>query len=120
MTTNTQEEYTVDAEAKSIGRVASEAAVLLMGKHEASFQRHVAPVTKVRVTNAAKMNIHYKKLSDKKYKNFSGYPGGLKETPMNKVIEKKGYGELVRTAIKGMLPANKLRNTMMKNLTVSE
>jgi len=113
-------EYTIDAQSKSLGRVASQVAVLLMGKNETTFARNVAPAVKVEIVNASKASIHPKKLEMKKYKSYSGYPGGLKETPMKKMIEKKGYSELFRIAVKGMLPSNKLRKDMMKNLKVTE
>jgi len=113
-------EYTIDAQSKSLGRIASEAAVLLMGKNETDFARNVAPSVKVQIINASKASIHPKKLDMKKYKSYSGYPGGLKETPMKKVIEKKGYSELFRTAVNGMLPKNKLQSVMMKNLIITE
>lgn len=112
--------HTIDAQNKTIGRVSSEAAKLLMGKDSASFVRNQAPNVKVHIVNASQAKIHPKKLDQKIYKRFSGYPSGLKERTMELVIEKKGYGELFRKAIQGMLPANKLRSTMMKNLIVTE
>jgi len=54
------------------------------------------------------------------YKKYSGYPGGLKETSMRRLAAEKGYGEVFRKAVKGMLPKNKLQAIMLKNLTVSE
>ena len=112
--------HTIDAQNKTIGRVATEAASLLMGKNSATFARHMAPEVKVHIVNASHAKVHYKKLDQKIYKRFSGYPGGLKERTMQEVIEKKGYGELFRNAVYGMLPANRLRSTMMKNLIVTE
>ncbi len=112
--------FELDAENKSIGRVASEAAILLMGKNSPEYKRNLAPSVTVTIANASKAKIHPKRLLDKKYKSFSGYPGGLKETPMAKMIEKKGHEELFRIAVRGMLPANKLRSIMLKNLKVSE
>ena len=113
-------EFTLDAEKKSIGRVASQAAILLMGKDKPNYKRNVAPSVKVNIVNISKASIHSKNMLDKKYKRFSGYPGGLKETTMEKVIEKKGYSEIMRMAVVGMLPSNKLRKIMMKNLILSE
>lgn len=113
-------EKNIDASNKSIGRVASEAALLLMSKDNVSYQRNVAPDIKVIINNASNALIHPKKMTDKMYKSYSGYPGGLKEVPMEKVIDKKGYSELFRKAVYGMLPTNKLRARMMKNLTINE
>jgi len=113
-------EHTIDAKEKSIGRIASQAAVFLMGKNTTSYKKHMAPSVKVHIVNASKAKVNPKRLDDKIYKSFSGYPGGLKEKPMGEVIAKKGYSELFRIAVKGMLPANKLRSIMMKNLEVTE
>ena len=113
-------EHTIDAKGKKLGRVASEAAVYLMGKNDPNFQKNQVAATKVSIINASQANISEKKKGEKVYKRFSGYPGGLKLRTMDNVIEKKGYSELFIKAIHGMLPGNKLRAQMMKNLTVSE
>lgn len=113
-------EHTIDAKGKKLGRIASEAAVLLMGKNDPNFQKNQVANNKVTITNASLASISEKKKGEKIYKSFSGYPGGLKERTMSRVIDKKGYSELFVKAIYGMLPANKLRAKMMKNLTVSE
>jgi len=112
--------HTIDAQNKTIGRVATEAAKFLMGKDAPSFERHIAPETKVHIINAAQAKIHQKKLEQKIYKSYSGHPGGLKERSMQEVLDKKGYGELFRKAVHGMLPANRLRKPMMKNLIITE
>lgn len=111
--------YTLDAENKKIGRVATQAAVLLMGKNTAGFAKNSVPDVTVEIKNASKASIDGKKLTQKTYSRYSGYPGGLKQPSMEKVIAKKGYGELFREAISGMLPKNKLRNKMMKNLIIN-
>lgn len=113
-------EYTVDAKGRSIGRVASEAAVLLMGKNVLSYSRNKVPSVSVKIVNASKANITALKMKKKIYKDFSGYPGGQKETSMAHLVEKKGYTEVFKRAVKGMLPHNKLQNSMMKNLEISE
>jgi large subunit ribosomal protein L13 len=114
-------EYTIDATNKSLGRVASEVAILLMGKNTTSFVRNATPDVKVNLTNASKIKIpNQKKLIEKTYNSFSGYPGGLKQSTMAHVIEKKGYSEILTQAVKGMLPKNKLQNELMKHLTVTE
>lgn len=112
--------HTIDATGKTIGRVASEAAKLLIGKHMVTFARNLAPVLKVEVTNAAKLKIAENKRDQKVYKSFSGYPGGLKEHSMDHKIGKAGYSALITNAVKGMLPKNRLQDKMLKNLVVTE
>ena len=115
-----KKEYELDARDQKLGRLASQVATILVGKNRPDFVRNAIPEIKVRVINASKIPITNKKKNAKFYKNYSGYPGGLKETGMKKVIADKGMGETLRIAIKGMLPKNKLRDRMMKNLTISE
>jgi large subunit ribosomal protein L13 len=111
---------TIDAEKKKIGRVATEAAMALMGKDQADYTPNVLTKITVHITNASKVDVTTKKLSEKEYKKFSGYPGGLKHEPMKKIIEKKGYEEIFKKAVRGMLPNNRLRPLMLKNLKVTE
>lgn len=113
-------EHTINATGKQLGRVASEVASILRGKNTPSFKPNVVPSVKVHVTNASLLNISPEKMKTKEYKRFSGYPGGLNISTMEKVVEKKGYGEVFKKAVNGMLPKNKLRSLYMKNLTVSE
>ena len=113
-------EYTLDATGKKIGRLASEAAVILMGKNDPSFEKHTVAEIKLTIENASKMSIDPRKLEEMQYAMYSGYPGGLRFDSLEKVIEKKGYGEVIRRAVKGMLPKNKLQDVIMKNLTVKE
>ena len=113
-------EFTIDAEGKKLGRVATEVATILMGKNDPSFEKHTLSGNKVTIVNASKADISAKKLNEKEYGRYSGYPGGLKFDTMAKVIEKKGYAEVFRRAVFGMLPGNKLRQHIMKNLTVTE
>ncbi len=112
-------EYTIDAQDKKLGRVATEAATILMGKNKADFVKNAVADAKVKIVNAAKIQTTNKKLEQKVYKNYSGYPGGLKERTMKKVVEDKGMKEALRIAVKGMLPINKLRPRMMKNLIIT-
>ena len=113
-------EHTIDAADKSLGRVATQAAVFLMGKDNPTFRRNVAPNVKVKILNASKAKISQKKMQEKTYQSYSGYPGGRKVINMEKLIEKKGYEEVFKKAVYGMLPGNKLRKVMMKNLTIVE
>ncbi len=112
--------YIIDAENKKIGRIATEAAVFLMGKNTPGFARNVAPQVTVEIKNASKASIHEKKRLQNTYSRYSGYPGGLKQPTMEQVIAKHGYRELFKEAVKGMLPKNKLRAKMMNNLKISE
>ncbi|MEX0673097.1 MAG: 50S ribosomal protein L13 [Candidatus Paceibacterota bacterium] len=114
------QEHTINAQNRSLGRVASEAAKILMGKHEPSFERHEIAQVTVRIQNAAKADISSKKMDEKVYMSYSGYPGGRTDRTRRKVIEQKGYGDVFRRAVYGMLPANKLRKQIMKNLVIEE
>jgi large subunit ribosomal protein L13 len=112
--------YTIDATNKKVGRVATEAAVYLMGKNSPSFKRNVTADVKVEITNAGKASIAHTKKSQKTYARYSGYPGGLRKPTMTEVIEKKGHSEIFKEAVWGMLPKNKLRSKMIQNLTITE
>lgn len=112
--------YTIDASGKKIGRIASEAAKILMGKTSAAYQPNkVADVT-VTIVNASKADITAKKKEEKIYTRYTGFPGGLIETSLAHLIEKKGASEAFKIAVKGMLPKNKLQAIMLKNLVVTE
>ena len=113
-------EHTIDASNRAIGRVASEAAVLLMGKDTPSFRKNVAGTSVVTIINASKIKYNPKKLEEKIYRSYSGHPGGLKERTMQDVINVKGYKGLFEKAVYGMLPANRLRSILMKNLIITE
>ncbi len=113
-------QYTVDATGKKLGRIASDIAIKLMGKNQATFTRHNLSGNSVTVTNAAKLSVAAPKFREKTYIRYSGYPGGQKIETLEAVIAKKGYAEAVRIAVKGMLPDNKLKKGMMKQLTVTE
>jgi len=112
--------YTIDAHGKMIGRIASEAATYLMGKNTPEFAKNKIPKVSVTIVNASKANILDKKKKETIYTHYTGYPGGLRKLSMEQVIAKKGYQEIFRKAIYGMLPTNKLRSKMIKNLTVTE
>lgn len=112
--------YTVDAKGRVPGRVATEVAVLLMGKNRTDFARNTIPDVEVEVLNTKDLKLDTRKLKDKSYYKYSGYPGGLKSESMQRVVEKKGVTEVLRRAVYGMLPKNKLRPRMMKNLKIKE
>lgn len=112
--------HTIDAQGKSLGRIASQAAILLMGKNLVSFEKNEVADAKVAILNVSKLRISPKKMKTVRYERYSGYPGGFKNPTMEQVVAKKGYSEIMKLAVYGMLPANKLRPRMMKNLTISE
>lgn len=119
-TTNDTTEHTIDATNRKLGRIASEIAEKLMGKDRVDFTRRKQPDITVTVENAAQLAISDDKLDNKTYTTHSGYPGGKKEEVAREVVHKHGYGELIRRAVYGMLPSNKLRDKMMKNLKTEE
>ncbi|KKU49983.1 MAG: hypothetical protein A3F53_00800 [Candidatus Zambryskibacteria bacterium RIFCSPHIGHO2_12_FULL_48_10] len=112
--------HTIDAKGKVPGRIATQVAVILMGKNRTDFARNKIPDVEVEVTSAGGMVLNQKKLTDKKYARHSLYPGGLTLESMAHVVEKKGAKEVLRRAVYGMLPKNKLRPRMMKNLKIHE
>lgn len=115
-----KKEYLIDATGKALGRVASEAAKVLRGKDTTDFVKHLAPKVTVKITNASKLDVTQKKLRGKIYTHYTGHPGGLRETSLAHLVEKKGWVEPVKKAVYGMLPANRLRAVMMKNLIITE
>lgn len=112
-------QYTIDAQNKKLGRLATEIAVLLMGKNNPDFARNKVFDAEIKVVNADKIDILSKKLEAKIYKSYSGYPGGLKETGGKEMKKTKGTKEMLKKAVYGMLPKNKLRDRMIKNLTIT-
>lgn len=111
---------TIDATNQKLGRVAAQAAKLLIGKDKTDFVKNAVIGSKVKVVNASKMSIEDKKLKTDTHVRYSGYPGGLTKETLDKVVVKKGYAELIRKAVSGMLPKNKLRTKFMLNLEVTE
>ena len=112
--------HTIDAAGKKPGRIATQVAVILMGKDRTDFARNRIPEVEVEVLSAAKMSLDANKLRDKTYATHSGYPGNLKLETMGHLVEKRGAKEVLRRAVYGMLPKNKLRPRMMKNLTIKD
>jgi large subunit ribosomal protein L13 len=107
----------VDAEDMVLGRLASEVAKLLRGKHKPEFTPHVDCGDYVIIINAEKVKLTGKKLTDKVYVRYTGYQGGLRKQTPEDILEK--YPErLVEKAVKGMLPKNKLGRQMFRNLHV--
>jgi large subunit ribosomal protein L13 len=109
--------FLVNAEGKVLGRLATGLASRLRGKHKPTFTPHVDTGDFMVVINAGKVVLTGKKLKDKKYYNYSGYPGGLKEVNAEKLLSRKPT-ELLRIAVKGMLPKNSLGRQMLRKLKV--
>ena len=109
--------YVVDAEGKTLGRLASEIARVLRGKHKPIFTPHLDTGDYVIVINAEKVKVTGKKLDQKIYYHHSGYVGGMKETTLKKMLADKPE-RVIELAVKGMLPKGPLGRQMYKKLFV--
>ena len=109
--------YVIDAEGQILGRLASEIARRLRGKHKPIYTPYVDTGDFVIVVNAGKVSLTGKKLSDKVYYHYSGYPGGLKKTYAGKMLE-ENPDKVLNYAVKGMLPKNSLGRKMLKKLKI--
>lgn len=114
------EQHIINADGKKLGRVASAAAHLLRGKASPIFTRNEEPKERVLIENAGKLFMSEKKRGQKTYQHYSGYPSGLKEETLGKLVARRGIAIAVRRAVYGMLPKNKLRARIIKNLTIKE
>lgn len=112
--------YTLDATGQSLGRIASEAASILLGKKSPHYKQNEVLPVEVVITNASKLAMNEKRIAGKAYTHYTGYPGGLRTTSLAMLIEKKGVGEALRKAVDGMIPRNKLRKERMKRLTITD
>ena len=111
--------YVIDAEGKTLGKVAALAASVLRGKNKPTYTPHVACGDNVIIINAEKVKLTGNKLEDKIYYNHSGYPGGLRERTAKTMVEKYPV-EMVERAVKGMLPKGRLGRQMYTKLFVYE
>ena len=109
--------WVVDAEGVVLGRLASEVAKILRGKHKPTFAPHLDTGDHVVVVNAAKVRVTGNKAQQKIYYRHSGYPGGLREVPFERLIQKRPE-EVIERAVRGMLPRNRLGRQMVKKLKV--
>jgi len=109
--------WLIDAEGKVLGRLATEIAVLLRGKKNPAFVEFMDSGDFVIVINAEKVKLSGRKLEQKKYYSHSGYPGGIKEKNVKELLEKKPE-EVIRKAVWGMIPKNKLGRAVYKKLKV--
>lgn len=107
----------VDAEDMVLGRLASQIALVLRGKNKPTFTPHVDTGDFVVVVNAEKIRLTGNKLDDKVYYRHSGYPGGIKSMTAREMLEKKP-DQLVRKAVRGMMPKNRLGRQMLNKLKI--
>lgn len=109
--------YVVDAEGRTLGRLASEIAKRLRGKHKPEYTPHVDTGDYIVVVNADKVKVTGRKETDKVYYRHSGYPGGIKATPLDKMRESHP-DRILGNAVKGMLPRNPLGRAMLRKLKI--
>jgi large subunit ribosomal protein L13 len=109
--------YLVNAEGKVLGRLAAKIASILRGKNKPDFSPHMDMGDEVVVINASKIKYSGNKGSQKYYKNYSGYPGGLNTQSLDRMLKRKPEF-VIRHAVKGMLPKNKLQSKLMRKLKV--
>ena len=112
-----REWFVVDAENQILGRLAAQLAHRLRGKHKPEFAPHMDNGDFIVVINCEKIAVTGKKLDTKMYYRHSGYPGGLKETNLEKMLQKKP-DQVIMNAVRGMLPKNRLGRAMLKKLKV--
>lgn len=112
-----REWHIFDAKGKVLGRLASEIATLLIGKHKKDYTPHIDNGDYVVVINAKEVKLTGKKLEQKLYRSHSGYPGGYKERKANDILAKKPE-ELIRLAVLRMLPKNRLQKLRIKRLKI--
>jgi len=109
--------YVIDASGQTLGRISSEVASILRGKHKPTYTPHVDTGDFVIIINAEQVKLTGDKLNQKMYRYHTGYPGGLKEMDYRTLLQKRPE-RAIETAVKGMLPHNRLGNKMYKKLKV--
>ncbi len=109
--------HLVDADGKTLGRLATRVATILRGKHRASYSPHMLCGDHVVIVNAKKLKFHVSKFRRKEYIHHTGRPGGLTHTSLKKMMEDKPE-EVILKAVRGMLPYNRLKFKMLKRLHV--
>ena len=112
-----QDWYLVDATDKVLGRLATQIATRLRGKHKPEYTPHVDTGDHIVIVNAAKIRVSGDKINQKKYYRHSGYPGGIKETVLSDELENNPE-RVIERAVKGMLPKNSLGRAMFRKLRV--
>ena len=109
--------YLVDAENQVLGRISSQIATILRGKHKPEFTPHLDLGDHVIVVNAEKITVTGRKLNQKKYTRYTGYPSGLRTNVMEKLLQQRPERIIIH-AVRGMLPKNRLGRQMIKKLRV--
>ncbi len=109
--------FVVDAEDMVLGRIATQIASRLRGKHKPEFAPHMDNGDFIVVVNAEKIKVTGKKLSDKNYYHHTGYPGGIRSKTLSEMLASKPE-EVIRIAVRGMLPKNRLGRALIKKLKV--
>lgn len=112
--------YTIDAQGKKLGRVASMAAARLMGKHTAAFAKNKVVQDQVEIVNASKTDLTAAKKQRDVYVTFTGWRGGLEQETLGELIARRGMKEVYTRAIERMIPRNKLHQPRMKNLIIKD
>jgi len=112
-----REWFIIDAKDKILGRVAAKVAVILRGKHKPIFSPHLDTGDGVVIINAAKIKVTGRKMSQKVYRRYSGYPGGLREVTLETLLAKKP-ATVMRLAIRRMLPGGPLGRQLLKKLKI--
>lgn len=109
--------YLIDAKDKILGRLAARVAIILRGKHKPQFSPHLDTGDGVIVVNASQIRVTGKKLKEKLYRRYSGYPGGLKEVPLETMLNKNPT-TIIKLAVKRMIPSGPLGRRLLKKLKV--
>lgn len=112
-----RETHTINAQDKTLGRLATKIAKLLQGKHKPSYLPNKDVGDAVKVKNATEIKVTGNKEEQKKYYDYSGYPGGLKEQSL-KTVKNKNPERIIKDAVAGMIPKNKLQKQRLKRLTI--
>lgn len=111
--------HTIDATNQSLGRLASQIAILLRGKDLPAFRPHILPTAKVKVLNVTKVKFTGSKLKTKTYYSYSGYPGGIYATKLADAFD-KNPDRVLRKMVYDMLPKNRTRDKIIKNLEIQK
>mgnify|MGYP006291968551 CR=1 FL=1 len=112
-----KEWYLIDANEQVLGRLATKIATILMGKHKPTYTPHIDTGDYVIVTNAGKIKVTGKKMDQKRYYRYSGYPSGLRSNSLREILEKKPE-KVLYLAVRRMLPKNRLGRRMLKKLKI--
>ena len=111
--------HTIDAAGKRMGRVATEAATVLMGKDQPDFTKHIMSDVVVTIENAGKLDIPDKKQGEI-YQRYTGYPGGRRIETLAHLANRRGVAEVLQRTVGGMLPNNKHKKRLLKQLIITE